>query len=85
MSEGRFESGVYGYVKGECTVTVYFPVDKNGVPDISCKQCEFYRVSSRSCGLNGKVIPYGEKFVGPFCPFRPVNDKEILPADSVNE
>lgn len=67
---GRFDSGVSGYVVGRCEITVYFPIDIRGEPDISCKQCPFYRVSSRTCGLTDDVIPYGEKFVGPHCPLR---------------
>lgn len=69
-TESRFESGVSGYVVGKCEVTVYFPIDMKGNPDISCKQCPYYRRSSISCALNDKIIPFGEKFVGPYCPLR---------------
>lgn len=64
----RFDSGVSGYVIGRCEVSVYFPVDMHGVADISCKQCPFYRVTSRSCALTDKIVPWGEKFVAPSCP-----------------
>lgn len=67
---GRFDSGVSGYIVGKCEVKVFFPVDLKGEPDISCKQCQFYRVSSRSCALNDKIVPWGEKFVAPTCPLR---------------
>jgi len=70
VDEGRFDSGVYGYVVGRCEITVYFPIDKRGEPDISCKQCPYYRMQSRTCGLTEDVIPYGERFVGPKCPLR---------------
>ena len=65
---GRFDSGVSGYVIGTYTVRVAFPIDLKGEPDISCKQCQFYRVTSRSCALTEKIVPWGEKFVAPTCP-----------------
>lgn len=64
----NFDSGVTGYVVGEYTVRVYFPIDNKGEPDISCKQCPYYRISSRTCALNGEVVAYPEKFVGQKCP-----------------
>ena len=70
MASGRFDSGVSGYVVGRCEITVYFPIDMRGEPDISCKQCPFYRTSSRSCALTDKSVPYGERFVAPSCPLR---------------
>ena len=70
MDSGRFESGVSGYVVGKCEITVYFPIDTRGQPDISCKQCPYYRTTSRSCALTDKIVPYGEKFVAPSCPLR---------------
>lgn len=70
MASGRFDSGVSGYVVGKCEVVVYFPIDMRGEPDISCKQCQFYRQSSRSCALTDKIVPFGEKFVAPSCPLR---------------
>ena len=70
MASGRFDSGVSGYVVGRCEITVYFPIDMRGEPDISCKQCQFYRQSSRSCALTDKIVPWGEKFVAPSCPLR---------------
>lgn len=65
---GRFDSGISGYVIGEYTVRVYFPIDSKGEPDISCKQCPYYRISSRTCALNGKIVAFPEKFVGQKCP-----------------
>lgn len=76
----RFESGVYGYVKAECTVTVYFPIDKKGEADISCRQCPYYRQQSRTCGLNESIVPFGEKFVGPNCPLRRVDEGDMSEA-----
>ena len=75
---GQFDSGVSGYVVGRCEITVYFPIDAKGEPDISCKQCPFYRNTSRSCALTDKIVPWGEKFVAPTCPLEreEVIDKE---------
>lgn len=70
MDSGRFDSGVSGYIIGRCEITVAFPIDMKGNPDISCKQCPFYHINSRSCGLTDKIVPYGEKFVAPSCPLR---------------
>jgi hypothetical protein len=49
---------------------VYFPIDKKGEADISCRQCPYYRQQSRTCGLDESIVPFGEKFVGPNCPLR---------------
>ena len=64
----NFDSGVYGYVYAEATVQVAFPVDKNGSCDINCHQCWFFRRSYQTCGLNGAVCQYPQKYVGDNCP-----------------
>lgn len=79
---GRFDSGVTGYVVGRCEITVYFPIDAKGEADISCKQCPFYRTSSRSCALTDKIVPWGEKFVAPSCPLR---REEVIDGDQIKE
>lgn len=71
----RFDSGVYGYIHGRAVIDVYFPVDKHGVADISCRQCPYRNVSSNRCALNGAVLANPEKFVGDDCPLRPVDDE----------
>lgn len=68
-----FESGVSSYVKAQTTVTVYFPVDAKGNEYICCEQCEFFRTSSRSCALNGKVCQFPSKYVGQFCPLEKID------------
>ena len=65
---GKFDSGVKGYVTGKATVYVHFPISWKGERDISCKQCKFFRVTSRSCALNDAVCAYPEKYVGDECP-----------------
>ena len=64
----NFDSGVKGYIIGKAAVQNAFPVDLRGVADVSCKQCRFYRMSSRKCGLNEALIPYPDKYIGPECP-----------------
>ena len=63
-----FESGVSSYIKGSCTVVVNFPIDLRGHAEVSCSQCPFYRPNYRRCGLNDKLVAYGEKYVGQNCP-----------------
>lgn len=65
-----FETGISSYVKATATVTVYFPVDMKGNPDICCRQCYFFRTASNSCALNGEVCAYPNKYVGGLCPLR---------------
>ena len=79
MDSGRFDSGVTGYVVGRCEITVFFPIDKRGEADISCKQCPFYHNQSRACGLTDKIVPYGDRFVAPSCPLR---REEVIDADN---
>ena len=73
-----FDSGVKRYIKGVAMVTVNFPVSWDEKADVSCKQCQFFRVSSRSCALTGDVTPYPEKFVAPTCPLERIDDEEEL-------
>lgn len=63
-----FESGVAEYVHAQAIVDVYFPVDFRGNADISCEQCYFFRRSYKTCGLNGEVCQYPNKYVGGSCP-----------------
>lgn len=65
-----FESGVSRYITGVASVKVSFPVDHKGNADISCRQCWYFRKTSCTCGLNGAVCEYPEKYVGSHCPLR---------------
>ena len=65
-----FESGVGSYVVAEATVTGAFPVDHKGNADISCYQCYFFRRNYQTCGLNGEICQYPNKYVGSFCPLK---------------
>lgn len=72
----NFDSGVFGYVIGRATVEVGFPVDKHGNPDISCYQCQFFRRTYNTCGLNGEVCAFPQRFVGDHCPLERVEKEE---------
>lgn len=63
-----FESGVKSYITGVATVRVMFPIDFNDKADISCRQCRFFRRQSQTCGLNGEISYYPERYVGSMCP-----------------
>ena len=64
----NFESGVSSYIKGAAIVEVFFPVDKNGKSDVSCKQCQFFAKYDSKCRLNDSLCNYPEKYVGANCP-----------------
>ena len=70
-----FESGVADYVHARATVDVFFPVDHRGSADICCEKCYYYRRSYRTCGLNGEVCQYPQKYVGGSCPLKPVEEE----------
>ena len=72
----NFESGISGYVIATATVTVAFPIDAKGRADVCCRQCYYFRTSSRSCALNGEICSYPEHYVGPMCPLEPQKGDE---------
>ena len=71
----NFESGISSYIEAEATVKVFFPVDWKGNADISCNQCYYFRKNYSTCGLNGEVCQYPQKYVGGSCPLHPVEDE----------
>ena len=71
-----FDSGVASYIIGKAMIEVGFPVDFKGQADISCNQSPYYRRSYRTCGLNGKVCAYPDRYVGDFCPLEIENKEE---------
>ena len=83
-NSGRFDSGVADYVVGKAVVTVYFPVDAKGRADISCKQCEYFRNSTRRCALNGLISEYPERYVGSRCPLELSDDGRLRIACNCN-
>ena len=70
-----FESGVADYLHCQATVDVFFPIDYRGNADINCYQCFFFRRNYQTCGLNGEVCQYPQKYVGGSCPLKPVEEE----------
>lgn len=71
----NFDSGVASYIHAQAKVDVFFPVDARGNADISCNQCYYFRRSYKTCGLNGEVCQYPEKYVGASCPLEEVEEE----------
>ena len=71
----NFESGVSSYIHAQAKVDVFFPVDARGNADISCGQCYYFRRNYKTCGLNGEVCQYPEKYVGASCPLEEVAEE----------
>ena len=60
--------GVKEYIHARSLVEVSFPVDFHDRADICCHQCKYYRRNYRSCGLNGEICEYPDKYIGSRCP-----------------
>ena len=71
----NFDSGVASYVHAQAKVDVFFPVDGRGNADVSCNQCYYFRRSYKTCGLNGEVCQYPEKYVGASCPLEEAEEE----------
>ena len=64
----NFDSGVQGYIEGECIVKIYFPVDWNGKADVNCYQCNMFSRNNGICQLTKKISEYPTKYLGSNCP-----------------
>ena len=63
-----FSVGVKGYITGECTVKVNFPVDWKDNADVNCYQCKFFSRASGICYLTKEISEYPTKYIGSHCP-----------------
>lgn len=72
----NFESGVKGYVTGQCLVNVNFPIDFKDNAEIACKHCPYLSSNERICQLNKKPVAFPNKYVGDFCPLKPLEREE---------
>ena len=74
----NFDSGVKGYVTGQYLVKVHFPIDVKDNVEIACKHCPYLSSNERMCQLNKMPVAYPNKYVGDFCPLKPLEreDKE---------
>lgn len=70
-----FDSGVASYIHAQAKIDVFFPVDARGNADISCSQCYYFRRNYKTCGLNGEVCQYPEKYVGASCPLEEAEEE----------
>jgi len=64
----RFENGVKGYVTGECTIQVHFPIDFRDRAEIACKHCPYLSSNERICQLNKQPVAFPHNYVGARCP-----------------
>ena len=71
----NFESGIASYITGECTIRVHFPVDDKGRAEICCKHCPYLSSNERMCQLNKMPVAYPSKYVGDFCPLKPLESE----------
>lgn len=69
-----FSDGIREYVHTAAVVYVSFPVNWKGEADICCDQCYYYRRNYKTCGLNGEVCQYPNKYVGGACPLKPAEE-----------
>ena len=68
----NFESGVKEYITGTYMVEVNFPVDFKDNAEIACKHCPYLSSNERICQLNKKPVAFPNKYVGDFCPLKPL-------------
>lgn len=72
-----FDSGVKGYITGQYTVKVHFPIDFKGNAEICCKQCQFLSSNERMCQLNKQPVAFPNKYVGDFCPLEKEDEQNV--------
>lgn len=64
----NFSDGVKGYIMGECTVKVHFPVDWKDNADVNCYQCKYFSRASGICYLTKEISEYPTKYISSSCP-----------------
>ena len=64
----NFDTGVKGYVVGECTIKVYFPVSWKDSVDVNCYQCKFFSRNNGLCQITKEISEYPTQFKGSNCP-----------------
>ena len=64
----NFESGVKGYIMGECNVKIFFPVDFRDNADVNCYQCKLFSRNTGVCQITKEVSEYPTKYIGSNCP-----------------
>ncbi len=64
----NYDSGVSGYIWGECIVKVHFPIDQKGNADINCYQCKFFSRNNGICQLTKEISEFPQKYISSKCP-----------------
>lgn len=64
----NFDDGIRGYIVGECTVQVHFPVNWNECADVTCQMCKFFSRASGICYLTKEISEYPTRYIGSHCP-----------------
>ena len=64
----QFDSGVKGYITGECVVKIHFPVDFKGNAEVNCYQCKMFSRNTGICQVTKEISEYPMKFIGSNCP-----------------
>lgn len=72
----NFDSGVKGYVTCQYLVKVHFPIDFRDNAEIACKHCQFLSSNERMCQLNKQPVAYPNKYVGDYCPLKPLESED---------
>ena len=73
----NFDSGVKAFVKTQCTVTVYFPIDFRDRSEIACKHCPYLSSNERMCQLNKEPVAFPNRYVGQNCPLEPIETEGV--------
>lgn len=81
---GDFENGIKGFVKGEYTVTVNFPIDWKDREEIACKHCPYLSSNERMCQLNKQPVHFPNHYVGYNCPLE-FKEKNIFEKEKTND
>ena len=72
----NFDDGVKGYIVGECTIKVHFPVDWKDNVDVNCYQCKFFSRNNGICQITKEISEYPTKYIWSQCPMN--FDGEII-------
>ena len=71
----NFDSGVKGYISGECVVKINFPVDFKDNAEVNCYQCKMFSRNTGVCQLTKEISEFPSKYIGSHCPL--IFDGEI--------
>jgi hypothetical protein len=64
----NYDSGVKGFIMGQCTVKVFFPVDWKDNCDVKCWNCKLFSRNTGVCQLTKEVSEYPQQYIASSCP-----------------